>query len=175
MDDEFIDFIQNRLAEEKRKEKKQNNSAVILDLLSRESDAAGENSGTSERQNNKPELVLNDADCWKRGVEHRNKGEYDKAIAEFTQAIQLKPDDAVYYNNRGVAYDKKGEYDKAIANYTQAINLKPDNADYYNNRGQAYLWEKDWQKADADFAMAKKLGYKWDNAISEQGKSAGNA
>ena len=44
-------------------------------------------------------------------TEHANKavklaqaGSYDEAIAEFTKAIQLSPNDARIYNDRGWAY-----------------------------------------------------------------------
>ena len=51
---------------------------------------------------------------YNRGVAYFQKGEYDQAIAEFTEAIRLDPTDTQAYVNRGVAYDEKGEYDKAI-------------------------------------------------------------
>ena len=66
------------------------------------------------------------------------KGEYDRAIADYTEAIRIKPDYAEAYRNRGVAYAEKGEYDRAIADYTEAIRLKPDYAEAYYNRGIAY-------------------------------------
>ena len=44
-----------------------------------------------------------------------DKGDYDRAIADFDQAIQLKPDYADAYYNRGIAYHDKGDYDRAIA------------------------------------------------------------
>ncbi len=55
----------------------------------------------------------------------KNKGEYDRAIADYDKAIALKPKYADFYNNRGIAYDKKGEYDRAIADYDKAIALNP--------------------------------------------------
>jgi tetratricopeptide (TPR) repeat protein len=64
-----------------------------------------------------------------RGIAYANNGEYDRAIADFTQAIALKPDFALAYSNRGNAYANKGEYDRAIADYTQAIKLNPNVAD----------------------------------------------
>ena len=70
-----------------------------------------------------------------RGVAYGGKGDYDRAIADFDKAIQLKPDYADAYDNRGVAYGSKGDYDRAIADYDKAIQLKPDYADAYYNRG----------------------------------------
>ena len=36
-----------------------------------------------------------------RGVEYRNKGDLDRAIADFTKAIEIDPKFAGAYNNRG--------------------------------------------------------------------------
>ena len=53
------------------------------------------------------------------------RASYDKAIADFTEAIRLDPKDADAYCNRARAYYSKGEYDKAIADYSEAIRLNP--------------------------------------------------
>ncbi|MFP4439637.1 MAG: tetratricopeptide repeat protein [Chloroflexaceae bacterium] len=45
-----------------------------------------------------------------RGQEYAEKGEYDQAIAEFTAAIELKPDYAEAYTGRGRAYYRKKNY-----------------------------------------------------------------
>mgnify|MGYP001595382467 CR=1 FL=1 len=42
-----------------------------------------------------------------------NKGDYDRAIADYTRAIELDPKDAITYSNRGIVYYNKGEYDYA--------------------------------------------------------------
>ena len=59
------------------------------------------------------------------GAAYGNKGEYDRAISDFTEAIRLDPKLASAYYNRGIAYENKGEHDKAIADYTEAIRLEP--------------------------------------------------
>jgi tetratricopeptide (TPR) repeat protein len=56
-----------------------------------------------------------EVDAFNRGMAYGNKGEFDKAIADFTEAIQLDPKLAQAYNNRGVAYYFSGQYDKAWA------------------------------------------------------------
>ena len=73
-----------------------------------------------------------------RGIGYRLKGEYDRAIQDYGQAIKLNAKSATAYANRGVAYDNKGEYDRAIQDYDQAIKLKPS-AEVHFNRGNAYL------------------------------------
>lgn len=55
-----------------------------------------------------------------------NKGEsgdYQGAIADYNQAINIKPDHALAYNNRGNAKSDLGDYQGAIADYNQAAQL----------------------------------------------------
>ena len=64
-----------------------------------------------------------------RAVEYANKGDYDRAIADFSSAIHLDATDADTYNNRGAAYLAKGENDRAFADFSEAIRLDPNDDD----------------------------------------------
>jgi tetratricopeptide (TPR) repeat protein len=92
-----------------------------------------------------------------RGNGYRIKGLNDQAIADYTEAITLRPDYINAYDNRGVVYQAKGLYDQAIADYTQAIALKPDKANAYYNRGGAYEEKGQRDQAVADYRMAAKI------------------
>jgi tetratricopeptide (TPR) repeat protein len=50
-------------------------------------------------------------------VQLNDKRDYDRAIADFTQALSVQKFVAGFAN-RGFAYYKKGDYDSAIADYT---------------------------------------------------------
>jgi len=69
-----------------------------------------------------------------RGIAYATKGDPDRGIADFSEAIRLDPKDAVVYRNRGKAYDAKGDHDRAIADLDQAIRIDPKFADAYNTR-----------------------------------------
>ena len=69
-----------------------------------------------------------------RGIAYATKGDLDRAIADFNEAIRLDPKDAIVYRNRGKAYDAKGDHDRAIADLDQAIRIDPKFADAYNTR-----------------------------------------
>ena len=56
------------------------------------------------------------------------KKDYDRAIADYDQAIRLNPNYAAAYNSRGLAYDDKRDYDRAIADFNKAIKLNPNDA-----------------------------------------------
>src|SRR5262245_13377004 len=49
-----------------------------------------------------------------RGYAHDSKGDKDRAIDDYSNAIRLSPMDADFYNNRGVAYRSKGDNHRAI-------------------------------------------------------------
>jgi tetratricopeptide (TPR) repeat protein len=75
----------------------------------------------------------------KRGEDFSGAHQYERAIADYTTAIQLKPDYAEAYNDRGFAYYLKGDAERAIADYTRAIELRPNYPKAYNSRGVAYM------------------------------------
>ena len=61
------------------------------------------------------------------------KKEWEKAIADCSEAIRLEPRVALAYANRGMAWQKKGQYDKALGDLNEAVRLNPRNALGYNN------------------------------------------
>jgi tetratricopeptide (TPR) repeat protein len=82
---------------------------------------------------------------------------YDRAIADFTEALRLDGNNAVIYLNRGEAYAQKADYDKAIADFTQAIRHNPNYARAYISRGLAYNYKGDPDRAIADYNQAIKV------------------
>jgi tetratricopeptide (TPR) repeat protein len=91
-----------------------------------------------------------------RGLAYRVKGEYDRAIQDYNQALKLDAKFALAFNNRGVAHDKKGDYDRAIQDYEQSIKLKPS-PEAHLNRGNAYLGKGQYDHAIDDYNQAIKL------------------
>ena len=94
-------------------------------------------------------------------IEHNNlglswstKGEYDKAVEEYSEAIRIDPTLANVYFNRGFVWYKKREYDPAIEDFTHAVRLNASDADYYNFRGLAWDDKGEHDKAIADYNQA---------------------
>lgn len=86
-----------------------------------------------------------------RGVAYNGLDQHDKAVADLSQAIQLKPKFARAWYQRGNAHADKGQFDPAIADYDQALQLKPKNARALANRCRARaLANKELEKALAD-------------------------
>jgi tetratricopeptide (TPR) repeat protein len=92
-----------------------------------------------------------------RGAANNEKGQYDTAIEDLSQAIRLDPKYAHAFYNRGNAYDHKGQLDRAIEDYTQAIRLDPKFAVAFRNRGNAYNHEGQHDSAIEDDTQAIRL------------------
>ncbi len=89
-----------------------------------------------------------------RGWAYGEKGEWDKAIADCTEAVRLDPKNAAAYGARGCAYANKGEWDKAIADCTEAIRLDPTCSGAYAARACACACKGQWDDAVADITEA---------------------
>ncbi len=95
-----------------------------------------------------------------RGRAFHSKGQHDRAIQDYDQAIRLDANYALAFNGRGTAYSDKGQYDRAIQDYNQAIRLKPNDAGAFGNRGLAYLKLGQVAAAKADYTRAVELSPK---------------
>jgi tetratricopeptide (TPR) repeat protein len=90
-------------------------------------------------------------------LKHHNKGDLDRAIADYDEAIRLDPKDAMAYYNRGLAFKAKSDLARAIANYTEAIRLDRNYAKAYYNRGLAKRANGDAAGGNADILWAREL------------------
>jgi tetratricopeptide (TPR) repeat protein len=80
--------------------------------------------------------------------------EVDRAVADYTEAIRLDPNDGQAYWGRALAYDERGDRDSAIADNTVAIRLAPKDVSPVINRGDVYITKGDIQHALEDFNKA---------------------
>src|SRR5262249_21004837 len=83
--------------------------------------------------------------------------EFDKAIADFSSAIGLKPDWALVYLLRGVCRSRQGDLLGAIADYTEAIVKNPQLAAAYAERSVALRQSGNAVEADDDLAQARSI------------------
>lgn len=87
----------------------------------------------------------------------REQGNYEKAIAMYSEAIAIKSTDDSFYNNRGMAFAQKGDYRDAINDFTEAIQIAPYYGLGYANRATAYHELGENEKAQSDLKTAKEL------------------
>ena len=131
------------------------------------------NAGTAQRRERLAGLLWPDYPeaYYTRGHAHFQKGEYDPAIADYNQAIQLDPDNAQAYYKRGVTHENFGHPRLAMIDFEQAINLDPDYAAAYSRRGNGHLNSGNFELACNDFRKACELG---DCAYLKWAKKNGN-
>jgi len=60
-----------------------------------------------------------------RGLAVQASGDVERAIADYTKAIALKPNYGPVYESRARAYATRGDYTNAVADITRASELTP--------------------------------------------------
>jgi tetratricopeptide (TPR) repeat protein len=66
-----------------------------------------------------------------RGLAHHDLEDIKSAIADFSQAVKIAPDNAAAFQNRGEARLDVGDIPGAIEDLNRAIPLKPNFAEGY--------------------------------------------
>jgi tetratricopeptide (TPR) repeat protein len=85
------------------------------------------------------------------------KGDLDRAVQNFTEAIRIDPKFPDSYSERGQALFKLGETERAIADYSAAIQRNPQHSAALRARGMAYLYRGSTDLALTDLSRAIDL------------------
>src|SRR5262249_11481459 len=81
----------------------------------------------------------------------------DKALADLSKAIEIRPALWDAWVWRAWFYSSHQQWDKVIADYSKALELNPTDPGSWHNRGLAYSHLKQWDKALADFTRLVEL------------------
>jgi tetratricopeptide (TPR) repeat protein len=71
------------------------------------------------------------------GVAFADKGEYDKALAQYLEALEINPRQGHPHNNLGNILKRRGDLAGAIAQYRAAAEIEPELVDIRLNLGDA--------------------------------------
>jgi tetratricopeptide (TPR) repeat protein len=105
-----------------------------------------------------------------KGADYYNKGDYQKAVDNYSSAILINPKNSAAYCGRALAYYDWNKYKEAIEDYTLAINCEKFPAkDRFYNRGLAYSDYSDYDNAAADFTAALKIDPNYGSAYWARG------
>jgi tetratricopeptide (TPR) repeat protein len=74
-------------------------------------------------------------------------GNFDLALAKYTEAIAADPTEPTFYCNRAAVRSRRGEHDLAIPDCEKALSLDPKYASAYSRLGFAYFSKGDIEKA----------------------------
>lgn len=97
----------------------------------------------------------------------------DKAIADCTEAIKLKPNFFDPYLWRGALYKDLGKYSDAIADLTEAARLKPENDTAYYHLGNVYCRVKQYSEATRRHLLQDRLEYQDHDGSSDHAAGSG--
>ena len=92
----------------------------------------------------------------RRAAAFAGRRDYEHAIADLTQAIALKPDEARYYYERALDHRANLQPAKALDDLDAAIKLRPEYIDALLRRSEAWVARKDAAAAKADLDAADK-------------------
>src|SRR5207249_3505249 len=87
----------------------------------------------------------------RQGKHAERAGQWDNAAAEYTKAIELKPDAWEAWSGRAFVHFNRQQWDTAISDFSKAIDLAPQVHTNWWHRGHAYLQLAQWAKAAANF------------------------
>ena len=93
--------------------------------------------------------------CW------RQRGEWDKALADIDEVVRLLPKAYDAHNERGLILLARGDADGAIEEFDKAIALEAGYDEAFLNRGDAYMKKGDAVPALESYDAATKVNAKY--------------
>ena len=98
------------------------------------------------------------------GDRHFKNGNYEEAIAAYTEYLRLKPRDIKTIYNRGRAYEELGQYEKALTDFRKVIKEDPLNVNGYLSIANDYYHRlKDYE--NTIFFSDKALKFDENNVL----------
>jgi tetratricopeptide (TPR) repeat protein len=77
--------------------------------------------------------------------------EFDRAIEDYSAALEISPTPADVLSSRGFSYAAAGNDDLALADFEASLRINPKQAFSLQGRGSVYLRRMDYDRALADF------------------------
>jgi tetratricopeptide (TPR) repeat protein len=91
-----------------------------------------------------------------KGHIYAEKGDYGRAILEFSKALDLEPENPVLLKNRGCMFFENELHDEAFEDFNRGLELAEDAQTLYY-RGLLFFLRGNYEKALADYARALEL------------------
>jgi tetratricopeptide (TPR) repeat protein len=99
-------------------------------------------------------------------IDPEGKENIKSAVADLTEAIRIRPFDAIYHLNRAAFHSKLGEHKEAVEDFSKAIDYASDalkdkletyDFNIFKLRGKEYLELNEYSKAIDDFSASLRL------------------
>jgi len=109
-------------------------------------------------ENSDDKKVVTAQEHFNRGKVNANKCEFYLAVLDYSKAIEISPNEDMYYYYRGIAYSKIGSYEDAISDFSRGIDLNPSFSFHYKERATAKIKIGDQTGAVEDLETSVDLG-----------------
>jgi TPR repeat protein/predicted NBD/HSP70 family sugar kinase len=94
---------------------------------------------------------------YNKAEELEDAGDTEGAIREYTQCLQLMPNDGRAYIGRAFLYKEQEQFDLAIADLSEVLKIYNDESNIYVSRAELYEEIEQYDLALADYSEALKL------------------
>ncbi|EYU26825.1 hypothetical protein MIMGU_mgv1a003301mg [Erythranthe guttata] len=84
-------------------------------------------------------------------------GNFDDAVAHFTDAIGLAPTNHVLYSNRSAAYASLNKFSEALSDAEKTVELKPDWGKGYSRLGAAHMGLRSYDDAVSSYKRGLEI------------------
>jgi len=112
---------------------------------------------------------LNQYRYFQRGKRYMEIEDYDKAIQDFTKAIEMEKRYVFAYAERGLAWEMKGFHEKALADYDKALEINPEYGKAFKYRALTWQSMGEYTKAMEDYNRAIKINPEDSDAFYQMG------
>lgn len=102
-----------------------------------------------------------------RAIQYQKEGKLQLALADYSKALELRPDDARTYYNKAVLEFNIGNHAAALADFTLAAENGIEIPDLYNYKGLSHFSTGAYTKAIKEFdkaiALDSSFAFAWGN------------
>ena len=106
---------------------------------------------------------------YNKGVELHKQGQFNRAIAEYKEAIQANPKLEQAYSNLGLLYTAQKNWTKAMESFEKALEIKPDRTTSLNGLGSVLFAMKKPEEALEKWKRVVELNPKFESAYYNMG------
>lgn len=142
---------------------------AFIDLLVKKGYFAGTEPGTEEYANrlekarqkfdmrNNPYQGMTAEEIKKKGNEFMGVAKYKEAIVCYTKAIEMDPENHIFFCNRAAAYTHLKDYRNSVLDCERAIAINPNYSKAYSRLGTSLFYQGNYQRAVDAFTKACEL------------------
>ena len=105
---------------------------------------------------------------YRQGLDKAQRGDYEAAVGDFNQFLQLQPNGIKAHYQRGLALHKLGDYQGAIADLNLYLQYNPNDAEARYSRGLIRSELGDYNGATADYTQALSINPDYINDYSPE-------